>query len=399
MGHEPFKYPENARSVHQYGDYVARLPMFMIRVMRNATTGTKSIPVLMTDEQKRTTEELDRFLIENKDVARSEESVREQDKKLQACLESILFSRHDRSSVNSTHCPILRFLLVSHIADTNGKFRSAKELCGNISALHFLFRLIFLLWVRRLAEETEGPDGQAYICAKLRARWLCEGEPSPYDSILTIMHYATTVAYAQTPPPSFTISEDRSLVSLGVHHVHVEHLGVMYASLMDEAGGLLSDLTTHLDVDLPSMHWDDNPRERDVNYNFIAQNRDVARPYILAALNRAHGEHFVIRCEADGNVVWRTQSLKGYMASAQKLNTLIMLLIYMSSQPPRVSELTSMLVANDVNSLRSLFWLADGMVAMLSYNKVRAILINIFALSTETQPAHTRRTRQVVPKS
>jgi len=107
----------------------------------------------------------------------------------------------------------------------------------------------------------------------------------------------------------------------------------------------------------------------------------------------------VIRCEADGNVVWRTQSLKGYMASAQKLNTLIMLLIYMSSQPPRVSELTSMLVANDVNSLRSLFWLADGMVAMLSYNKVRAILINIFALSTETQPAHTRRTRQVVPKS
>ena len=78
----------------------------------------------------------------------------------------------------------------------------------------------------------------------------------------------------------------------------------MYASLMDKAGTLLSDLTTHLDLDLPSMHWDNNPREREVNYNFIAQNRDMAHLYMLAALNRVHGEHFVIHCKADGNMVW-----------------------------------------------------------------------------------------------
>ncbi|KAF9505524.1 hypothetical protein BS47DRAFT_1368009 [Hydnum rufescens UP504] len=369
VGHEPFKYPENAKSVHKYADYASRLAIFILRISRCIASGSPTIPILLSSVQLSSAAALDQAL--HCQGAESD-GCGQLDGCIQRFFENILFSRHPHSSQHSNWCPVIRFLLVTHIVDAHGNFRSPKELCGNISALHFLFRLVFLLQVHQIAQTRGVPDAQNEVCTELRSRWLIEGQPSPYDSMLSIMHYATTVSYHQTTPPSFTISSDHALVSIGPHHVHLKDLPVMYQGLIGEMKTLLGELTEGLEIALPLEHMEDDLTQHGHNYSFVEENQHILHPCFLAALNRVHSAPFVLRQQVDGQIVWNRHVLHGYMARAQKLNSVIMLLVYMSSQPPRITELMSMLITNDANSVRSLFLLPDGMVAMLSYNKTNS---------------------------
>ncbi|KAF9515800.1 hypothetical protein BS47DRAFT_1360760 [Hydnum rufescens UP504] len=228
-------------------------------------------------------------------------------------------------------------------------------------ALHFLFHLVFLLQVHWVTNTRGVPDAQN--------QWLMEGQPSPYYSMLLIMHYTTTVAYPQMTPPSFTISSDQRLVSIGPHHVHLKDLPIMYQELTGEMKRLLGEVTKGLDVTLPAEHMEDNLPQHAHNYSFVEQNQHILQPCFLTALNRVHSAPFVIQQQADGQIMWNHHALHGCMATAQKLNAVIMFLVYMSSQPPQITELMSMLITNDENSVQSLYLLPDDMVAMLSYNK------------------------------
>ncbi|KAF9504819.1 hypothetical protein BS47DRAFT_1368514 [Hydnum rufescens UP504] len=233
-------------------------------------------------------------------------------------------------------------------------------------ALHFLFHLVFLLQVHWVTNTRGSPDAQN--------QWLMEGQPSPYDSMLLIMHYTTTVAYPQMTPPSFTIPSDQRLVSIGPHHVHLKDLPIMYQELTGEMKRLLGEVTKGLDVTLPAEHMEDNLPQHAHNYSFVEQNQHILQPCFLAALNRVHSAPFVIQQQADGQIMWNHHALHGCMATAQKLNAVIMLLVYMSSQPPQITELMSMLITNDENSVQSLYLLPDDMVAMLSYNKSEKLI-------------------------
>ena len=214
-------------------------------------------------------------------------------------------------------------------------------------------------------------DGR--LCQELCSRWLRSGLPSPFDTVLSMDKYASTVSLnGEEGMPTVVWDTDRQSMTVRGRSIKLENIATFYRGLLENIKGIMSHLAqgTSLSIPIPFSGIVDDLQNRTPHYSFLGfDNPKIAemRYRVLASFRTS--EWFVAKPE--GGFEWNRSHLSSWMEGASELNRLFLMAIHIGGgQPARGTEILSVLIRNRQNGQRGLFALAGGLATVIGYNKV-----------------------------
>ncbi len=90
--------------------------------------------------------------------------------------------------------PTIRYIALSQLKQTGG-FKNVTLATPEIAKFEYLMRLTYVFEIWRIRGTTT-PAPRSYDLAKQFSRWFTEGEPSTFNSIRTLQHLGSSLAYS-----------------------------------------------------------------------------------------------------------------------------------------------------------------------------------------------------------
>jgi hypothetical protein len=149
----------------------------------------------------------------------------------------------------------------------------------------------------------------------------------------------------------------------------------MYNHVLGKAESLFEELTAGIDTSLPTVKLVDNMQDSAPGYSFLGNQNSHIRPLRFSLIKRKLEERWKIGIQ-HGQTVWNKAKVYEWMKKAHEFNQCLMLLMHISAQPARASELYTLLLRNQQNTHRALFWTPDSMIWILEYTKVNDFYTN-----------------------
>jgi hypothetical protein len=155
--------------------------------------------------------------------------------------------------------------------------------------------------------------------------------------------------------------------------IDIDLLPTFYSGLMSEAEALFKKLSCYQSTDLPFLLSDvfDNKLNALPEFSFLDGNGSHDMESISMRNLQGWMKHgLVIRKDEDGKVVWNRKMMEEIMANFHQLNQILMVLLHISAQPARATELFTMTFRNQQNVHRTLFASNGELCSILAYSKV-----------------------------
>jgi hypothetical protein len=177
---------------------------------------------------------------------------------------------------------------------------------------------------------------------------------------------------SETSHSTIDWNDDYTELTIGDGRVSIAKLEDLYSGLLKDATSKFGALTAGISTPLPptAVLTDDRAIEK-AEYSFM----DAGKPWMREA--RFKGiQHFVrtpgwiVRNDEVDGPVWNRLRMHKFMSEAEDLVSLLMVLIHISNQPARATELFTMQIRNTANVHRSFFATWGEVSWILGYSKV-----------------------------
>ena len=189
-----------------------------------------------------------------------------------------------------------------------------------------------------------------------------------------IDHYCTTVARSETGHSTVDWNDDYTELTIGDGRVSIAKLEDLYSGLLKDATCQFDAMTTGITTPLPptAVLTDDRSIDKP-EYSFM----DAGKPWMQEARFKgiqhlAGTPGWIVRTDELDGPIWNRLRMEKFMAGAEDLLSVLMVLIHISNQPARSTELFTMQIRNSANVHRSFFATWGDASWILGYSKVKS---------------------------
>jgi hypothetical protein len=177
---------------------------------------------------------------------------------------------------------------------------------------------------------------------------------------------------SETSHSSIDWNDDCSELTIGDGKVSIEKLKDLYAGLLKDATSKFDSLTSAITTPLPPSDVLTDDRSIDkAEYSFM----DCGKPWMQQARFKGiqklvQTPGWIVRNDEVEGPVWNRLRMEKFMAEAEDLVSLLMVLLHISNQPARATELFTLQIRNTSNVHRSFFATWGEVSWILGYSKV-----------------------------
>lgn len=212
-------------------------------------------------------------------------------------------------------------------------------------------------------------------------QWLTVGRLNPFSVLIRIRRVAFAAARTETARYSAEWNDDHTEIMLkGSIVVKLSLIPALYQGLLDEAWEILGRLTSGHSTEFPE--WAsldqivDDPSNKSTGYSLLGDHALEMWPLRTRSLEAfmASSNHVDIILSTNGKATnWKgnTAAMGDFMALAQKLNEIFIVLFHVGGGPPsRATELFTLAYRNGAGTKRTLFAPNGKLYWSLAYSKV-----------------------------
>ena len=289
--------------------------------------------------------------------------------------------------------PIGMWIMLASIeSHTQGKFRDAAPIVSILGGMQWVMRLAAIYEVNQcMTQHPREENAVSYVFIsshlkqtisyqylsrhawELRNRWLRAGSgSSAFSTIHRISTLCSTVAFSETSHSSIQWNNDFTRLTLGDSAVNINDLPLLYNGLMKDASDQFDKLTHGHNVSQPPLDvMSDNMEVSNPEYSFMDARKEWMQQERFRGVDyRARSEGWIIYNDEVEGPRWNIQRMRDFMEEAEALLHTLMVLIHISNQPARATELFTMQIRNSQNVHRSFFASDSAICWILGYSKV-----------------------------
>jgi hypothetical protein len=196
---------------------------------------------------------------------------------------------------------------------------------------------------------------------------------------------------SETSHSTIDWNDDYTELTIADGRVFIAKLKDLYTGLLKDATAKFDALTAGITTPLPppSVLTDDRSIDK-AEYSFM----DAGKPWMQQARFKGIQKFvatpgWIVRNDELEGPVWNKLRMEKFMALAEDLLSLLMVLIHISNQPARASELFTLQIRNTSNVHRSFFATWGDVNWILGYSKV-TIEFNIVFITCRSNLLLTR---------
>ena len=268
--------------------------------------------------------------------------------------------------------PTMTYLALSTVRNQQGEgtFLEPHRVTSTISKFEYCFRIFFLSLIHREPTIEEGL--QRY------QMWITEKIESPFNSLRTYQHLASSIAYATVSPPSVWWLDrvhHRSMLYKG-SPVEINQISNVVQRLEERITHVWENeilMSTSLKVKYSMLS--DDLSSRDIGYSFVRDHRNQCfRDNTMLAhavvSNSALRQRFMSQ-DGSGSFVMNVHELRKWLNSYAHFHLLQLILCHITAgSPSRGTELTAMLICNiPTYPLRNLVVFGHHIALLCTYIK------------------------------
>ena len=178
----------------------------------------------------------------------------------------------------------------------------------------------------------------------------------PFNTLMEYQRFASSLAYANTSPPTTTLSSDAKTVTYKDRTLHLDDWVLGMRQAYNDAVTLFRHLCRNKDflLDLPSDHVD-SMSDTSYGYSWLDTVKCVETGALMKHL-MSNKEDAPCKIGGDDTLIWDSAWQLSWMRSAGELNQLMANLHHtVPGQPSRIAELCDFRVRNGLRS-RNMFY-------------------------------------------
>ena len=292
---------------------------------------------------------------------------------LSALLAALWESRWQPTEVHRITDPTVIYLALSSL-QPQGSFKEPKLVTNVIARFEYDMRLFFLTEIHRADDHEE---------ALLRFQpWLTEKHESTFNSLRTLQHLASSIAFSTMSLPRVYWTDRRTFRAMLYKGtaISMEGIQAMLRGLEAELLRLWENelLLSHpLTVAYECIH--DDLSNIQPGYGFLTDRRntffsDTHQLVRAIYTSPAHRADF-ISLERDGVIVWNTHRLRTWLMHYARFHLYLMLRVHITAgAPSRGTELTLMQILNTPGyPIRNLVAMNKHIALLVTYVKTSAV--------------------------
>lgn len=264
---------------------------------------------------------------------------------------------------------------------SDGSFANPKNTTPVIAKVEYDMRMVFIVEVHQRAQS--GTDKEILKEGMQMERWYNEKHDSTFNSIRSLQHRASSIAYAQQGLPRIWWLDRRNfrIMLYEGHEINFSHVCAMFQEIEHKAieiweTNILCGLDLHHNYDLLV----DDLTNTEVGHSFLSdqnnpfiKDRDILLNAILA---HPHLQNVFIAGShpTSGQPIWNKFAFKAWLRDYSKLHGLMVLRANMlGGSPGRITELTAMCYKNTNTRTRNFLAFGKYIAMLVTYHKGSAL--------------------------
>jgi hypothetical protein len=291
----------------------------------------------------------------------------------------ILFCKKRRSIAKGDRaCPIYRFLVISTIKE-GGSFMQESDITNIIAKLQWTCcAMIYEKMLRSMETMTEK---QAW---KKLGKFVKEDRYTAFNSIRQVLHLASTITYDTSGMPQIEwLNDDHIKTSINGKTVELNDISKFILDRVETAKTVLEKkiLLGHdfEDFGYTSAKIVDFLRNTQIEYSFIDSGDNGFVKFkdklTKTLLNDPLIKGQFVKRVRGGKVEWNKDGCKRWLKATRSFLEKMTVSIHIAyDQPARAEELATVMIKNQINGMRGLYWVRGRLAIVIGYNKTLSII-------------------------
>jgi len=368
LGNMPFKASDQKSTLAGNSRMFARLLFSVLRTIEQGHKWSEEYPF---DRKQKAAAQALREAIDAEEV--DDDTVKEAIHGLGLAL----FCKKRRSiAKGDVACPVYRFLVISSIKE-GGSFMQESDITNIIAKLQWTCRaMIYEEMLRSMETMTEK---QAW---KKLGKFVKEGRYTAFNSIRQVLHLASAIAYGMSGMPQIEwLDDDHIKASINGKAVELDDISKFVLDRVEAAKIVLEKeiLLGHdfEDFGYTSAKIVDVLRNTQIGYSFIDSGDNGFVKFkdklMETMLNDPLIKPQFIKRVRGGRVEWNKDGCKRWLKATRAFLEKMVVAIHIAyGQPARAEELATVMIKNQINGMRGLYWSRGRLMIVIGYNKTRS---------------------------
>jgi len=278
--------------------------------------------------------------------------------------------------------PTVRFIAFSQVKQDGG-FKDVSLITPDFSKFEYLLRLTYVFEIWRIRGTTVPPPRSCDLAKKF-SRWFTEAEPSTFQTIRTLQHLGSSMAYSKMALPKVWWPEPgnfRVMLYLG-HRIDLDDVGKALSQMEQDMVNIWDqDILLGFKLKIKYDHLADNLSNMDVGYSLFSDPRNTCFQDASTLLHSAivqdsiQSAKFIKGYTYDGRPIWNNMALRKWLINYAKFEQLLLTKAEMTAgSPSRGTEINCLTWKNTrVRPSRGLFMMGKYLAYLCQYHKGSAI--------------------------
>jgi superfamily II DNA helicase RecQ len=368
LGNMPFKASDQKSTLAGNSRMFARL---LFSVLRTIEQGHKWSEEYRFDRKQKTAAQALREAIDAEEV--DDDIVKEAIHGLGLAL----FCKKRRSiGKGDFACPVYRFLVVSSIKE-GGSFMQESDITNIIAKLQWTCRaMIYEEMLRSMERMTEK---KAW---KKLGKFVKEGRYTAFNSIRQVLHLASAIAYGTSGMPQIEwLDDDHIKASINGKAVELDDISKFAIDRVEAAKTVLEKeiLLGHdfEEFGYTSAKITDVLRNTKIGYSFIDSGDNGFMKFKNKLMETLLNDPLIkgqfVKRVRGGKIEWNKDGCKRWLKATRAFLEKMIVAIHIAyGQPARAEELATVMIKNQINGMRGIYWSRGRLMIVIGYNKTRS---------------------------
>jgi len=274
--------------------------------------------------------------------------------------------------------PTIRYIALSQLKQTGG-FKDVTLATPEIAKFEYLMRLTYVFEIWRIRGTTT-PAPRSYDLAKQFSRWFTEGEPSTFNTIRTLQHLGSSLAYSTMALPKVwwpVPGSFRTMLFLG-DTVKMDDISKAFAQMEQDMVKIWEqDVLLGFKLRVNYNKLVDNMSDKEVGYSLFSDPRNACFKnmsmllYSTIVNDATQCAEFIKGHTNDGQPIWNTMALRKWLVCYSKFEELILTKSEgTAGSSSRMTEISCLTFRNTrVRPSRGLFMMGSHLAYLCQYHK------------------------------
>jgi hypothetical protein len=274
--------------------------------------------------------------------------------------------------------PTGRYLAFSQLKKQGG-FKDITLITPDFSKFEYLIRLTYIFEMWRIRSTTM-PIPRSCDLARQFSRWFTEGEPSTFNTIRTLQHLGSSLAYSTMALPKVWWPEPgnfRTMLYLG-HIVKMDDFGQAFSQMeQDMVKTWEQDVLLGFKLSIQYDNLVDNISNTEVGYSLFSDPRNTCFQDASTLLHSAiindpiQYSNFIRGYTYDGRPIWNNMALRKWLMNYAKFEELLLTKAELTAgSSSRGTEINCLVWKNTrVRPSRGLFMMGKYLAYLCQYHK------------------------------